>query len=150
MLNQETCQLAALPSSISLPLSLLDEQEWEGSLQCRINPNALARLLRDNPEKRRKVYFEMMPSSQHQLLLDLENAGFDMGTMKRQRVIQPQALNRQEGFSCLITGTVNAILRFLYKNPQVILASVDFPEYSWLSSNPDRSNHLPEASLPAS
>lgn len=100
------------------------------AVSCQVNTSGLYHLIQDEPGKRRKVYLEFSPGTKGQPLEDLAQAGFDMESIR-----QPHRIaHKQDVFSCLVIGTSETILRFLQYNQQVRLASIDLPEYSWLSA----------------
>lgn len=125
-------------------------EQWLASITCQINLDAAEQLFRDEPGKRRRIYLEFKHGNPTQIVLGLGMAGFDLSSLRRLRYpASCMTSTLQYCFSCLITGTSENIVKFLYRNPQVHRASIDLPEYSWLSVSPERLP-LPESADPAS
>jgi len=111
-------------------LSFISEKR-PSEIACHINAEALDQLMRDHPHKRRRAYLEFKGANSKEILAELARAGFDMCTLKRLRSFFHTS---HKGFGCLITGSSQTILKFLNCNTKVLSASIDLPEYSWLSA----------------
>ncbi len=99
-----------------------------------LNENALPLLRHDDPEKRRRVYLELQGSDPQALLAELAQAGFDMNTLCSLEDPSLSVKATRPELHCLIMGTANAILTLLQSSAHLVLARVDLPEYTWLSS----------------
>ncbi len=118
----------------------LDKSELEllSKVRGKVQPKSVQQLLHDKPERRRRVYLEFRCRNMRQVFSELEHAGFDMTTLKP---LLSKKANQPQG-GCLVTGTVQTILRFFRQKPKVLRASVDFPEYSWLSTSKENPGWL--------
>ena len=119
-----------LPSSLPWEVSCFDMEGFFPLAKCKVNEPALVQLYRDEPGKRRRVYLEFDQVDVDAILQDLHKAGFDMKTLKRPHTPSDSHVG---AFNCLITGPAQAILTLLKECSSIFLASIDLPEYTWLT-----------------
>lgn len=115
--------------SSEFPLNLI--KEMENSLTTMLDREVVRTLFEDKPSTRRRIYLELAGINNREFLYMLQKAGFDMASLRLAPINMASV-----GFSCLVTGTTPAILKFLHNNQSVQQVSIDFPEYSRLSATP--------------